>query len=43
MRQNRAQLPYPAIGRFAWLMGLYAENFERIGRMIDLRRVSRFI
>jgi uncharacterized protein YqiB (DUF1249 family) len=46
MRQNRALLPYPAIGRFAWLMGLYAENFERVGRWLALdavvpgRRVS---
>ena len=40
MRQNRAQLPYPAIGRFAWLMGLYTENFERIGRIIDLRHAT---
>lgn len=40
MRQNRAQLPYPAIGRFAWLMGLYAENYERVGRMFDLRQAT---
>ena len=40
MRQNRAQLPYPAIGRFAWLMGLYGENFERIARIIDLRHAA---
>ena len=37
MRQNRSELPYPAIGRFAWLMGLYGENFERIARIIDLK------
>lgn len=37
MRQNRVQLPYPAIGRFGWLMGLYGESFERISRMVDLR------
>ncbi|HAI59125.1 MAG TPA: DUF1249 domain-containing protein [Xanthomonadaceae bacterium] len=37
MRQNRVDLPFPAIGRFAWLMGLYAENFERIARWVDLR------
>lgn len=36
MRQNRVDLPYPAIGRFAWLMGLYGEAFERIGRLVDL-------
>ena len=40
MRQNRSQLPFPTIGRFAWLMGLYAENFERVGRIIDLRGAS---
>ncbi|MGL6290490.1 MAG: DUF1249 domain-containing protein [Silanimonas sp.] len=37
MRQNRTEIPYPAIGRFAWLMGLYGENFERIARLIDLK------
>ena len=40
MRQNRVQLPYPGIGRFAWLMGLYGENFERIGRVLDLRHAA---
>lgn len=40
MRQNRSQIPYPAIGRFAWLMGLYGENFERIARLVDLRTVA---
>jgi hypothetical protein len=37
MRQNRVELPYPAIGRFGWLMGLYGESYERIARMVDLR------
>lgn len=37
MRQNRANLPYPALGRFAWLMGLYGENYERLLRLVDLR------
>jgi hypothetical protein len=40
MRQHRANLPYPAIGRFAWLMGLYGENFERIARLLDLRGMA---
>ncbi len=40
MRQNRIELPYPAIGRFAWLMGLYAENFERIAGIIDVKTAS---
>lgn len=40
MRQNRADLPFPAIGRFGWLMGLYGENFERIARMVDLRATA---
>ena len=35
MRQNRANLPYPALGRFAWLMGLYGENYERLLRLAD--------
>lgn len=39
-RQNRQTLPYPALGRFAWLMGLYAENHERIDRMFGLRRLA---
>ncbi len=39
MRQNRSQLPYPAIGRFAWLMGLYSENYERIGALLELAKV----
>jgi len=40
LRQNRHSLPYPALGRFAWLMGLYAENHERIDRMFGLRRLA---
>lgn len=36
MQQNRSTIPYPAIGRFGWLMGLYGENFERLGKLIDL-------
>lgn len=36
MRQNRVQLPYPAISRFGWLMGLYGESYERMARMVDL-------
>lgn len=39
-RQNRQALPYPALGRFAWLMGLYAENHERIERMFGLRTLG---
>lgn len=38
-RQNRHALPYPALGRFAWLMGLYAENHERMERMFGLHRL----
>ena len=39
MQQRRQDLPYPAIGRFSWLMGLYTENYERIDRLVDLREL----
>ncbi len=37
VRQNRPALPYPAFGRFAWLMELYGESFQRLERMFGLR------
>ena len=39
MRQNRNNLPYPPISRFGWLMGLYSENFARIGGLLDLAKL----
>lgn len=40
MRLQRSSLPFPAFGRFAWLMELYGENFVRLDRMVDLRRLD---
>ncbi|MCE2945045.1 MAG: DUF1249 domain-containing protein [Lysobacteraceae bacterium] len=40
MRQNRPTLPYPAFGRFAWLMELYGESYQRLERMFGPGRLE---
>lgn len=31
----------PSFSRLTWLMGLYAENYQRISRLLDLRALER--
>jgi uncharacterized protein len=33
-------LQVPALGRFAWLMGLYADNYRRLLGLFDLRELQ---
>ncbi len=36
MSSQRALAKIPVLGRLAWLMGLYAENFEKLRKLCDL-------
>jgi uncharacterized protein len=40
MPATRAQ-DLPSFSRLTWLMGLYAENYQRISRLLDLRALER--
>jgi uncharacterized protein len=40
MHRPNAHAPLPRVSRLTWLMGLYAENFDRIERLLDSRRLA---
>jgi uncharacterized protein YqiB (DUF1249 family) len=40
MHRRATNLGLPRVSRLSWLMGLYGENFDRIERLLDSRRLA---